>query len=231
MESRGKKPRKGFLIKCTECGSEAYRSPSRIIDSRGHEIKKFFCSRDCKKKHSVVRKKMKCVECDKYFNYYQTQYRSERQFCSNNCKGIFYKKQLKGYMGIKIDSRDNLFSKMIRERDNWTCQFCNTKYEPGSRGLQNSHFWGRGDKIHRFDPKNCDALCAGCHFRHEGNKQGFYRDWKIKQLGEELYNKMEKDHYQKTKKYGKFEKDALIKILREQYKNEEHLKPDWKVIW
>lgn len=133
-----------------------------------------------------------------------------------------------GFGKIKIDKNDAIFSKMIRERDG-ACVFCGKTAEQTK--LENSHFWGRGDKIHRFDPKNCDTLCFRCHMENEGNKQGRYRDFKIKQLGEELYNKMEQDHYQKTKKYGKFEKDALIKILREQYKNEEHLKPDWVVEW
>ncbi len=119
---------------------------------------------------------------------------------------------------------------MIRERDNYTCKFCGKNKEQGYT-MQNSHFWGRGDKIHRFDPLNCDTLCFTCHMNNEGNKQGFYRDFKLKQLGEEKYRLMEIDHYQKTKKYGKFEKDILQKILKEQYKNKEHLIKTWNVLW
>lgn len=117
---------------------------------------------------------------------------------------------------------------MIRERDG-KCVFCGKTAEQAS--LQNSHFWGRGDKQHRFDPKNCDTLCFSCHMQNEGIKQGKYRDFKLKQLGKKLYQEMERNHYQQTKKYGEYEKKQLKKILEEQYKNGDHLKPDWKVVW
>lgn len=130
---------------------------------------------------------------------------------------------------IKLDKNDSLFSVMIRERDNNKCIFC-SKSAPDWR-MTNSHFWGRKDKIHRFDPKNCDTLCIECHMRHESNKQGYYRDFKIKQLGKDLYQKMEADHYQKSKKYGKSEKDALHRILKQQHASQEHLTPTWQVIW
>ena len=44
---------------------------------------------------------------------------------------------------------------------------------------QNSHFWGRGNSATRYDPENCDGVCGGCHMRHEGTKQGLYRELKI----------------------------------------------------
>jgi hypothetical protein len=134
-----------------------------------------------------------------------------------------------GFGKIKLDKNDILFSKMIRERDGNKCIFCGRTSEQYS--IQNSHYWGRGDKVHRFDPKNCDALCFICHNTHEGNKQGEYREFKLKQLGERLYNKMQQDHYQKTKKYGAYEKEILHSILKEQYKNREHLKTNWAVLW
>lgn len=131
-------------------------------------------------------------------------------------------------MKIKLDKNDVLFSKMIRERDG-KCVFCGKKPDEGK--LENSHFWGRGDKINRFNPKNCDTLCFYCHFMNEGNKQGFYRTWKLAQLGEETYKEMEDNHYQKTKHYGAYEKDKLHAILKDQYKNKEHLKKNWEVVW
>lgn len=133
-------------------------------------------------------------------------------------------------MKIKLDKNDQLFSLMIRERDNHTCVFCGKSKAQGYV-MQNSHYWGRGDKVHRFDPKNCDTLCFTCHNNNEGNKQGFYRDWKLNQIGEELHRKMEQDHYQLTKKYGVFEKKLLNDILKEQYENKKHLEKDWTVIW
>lgn len=75
---------------------------------------------------------------------------------------------------------DKLFSIYIRERDQH-CYFCNNK------ATQNSHFWGRGHSATRYDPENCDGICGGCHMRHEGSKQGLYREKKIEQLGEDGY--------------------------------------------
>lgn len=83
------------------------------------------------------------------------------------------------------DKADDLFSKFIRARDGH-CFFCNNP------ATQNSHFWGRGNSATRYDPENCDGVCGGCHMRHESNKQGLYREMKIKQLGEGGYKALEK---------------------------------------
>lgn len=133
-------------------------------------------------------------------------------------------------MKIKLDKNDQLFSLMIRERDSFRCVFCGKSKDNGYT-MQASHYWGRGDKVHRFNPLNVDTLCFTCHMNNEGNKQGFYRDWKLKQLGEELHKKMEQDHYQLTKKYGAFEKKLLSDILKKQYENKEHLSKEWTVNW
>jgi hypothetical protein len=79
-----------------------------------------------------------------------------------------------------------MFSHFIRDRDKRKCFFC------GKAASQNSHFWGRANSATRYDPENCDYVCGGCHMRHEGNKQGLYRDLKIKQLGKRRYDLMEK---------------------------------------
>ena len=75
---------------------------------------------------------------------------------------------------------DKEFSKWIRARDK-KCFFCN------NTGTQNSHYWGRRHSATRYDPKNCDAICGGCHMRHEGDKHGLYTEKKRAQLGEKEY--------------------------------------------
>ena len=66
---------------------------------------------------------------------------------------------------------DKIFSKFIRDRDK-RCFFC------PNLASQCSHFWGRGSSATRYDPENADGICGGCHMRHEGSKQGLYRDLK-----------------------------------------------------
>lgn len=86
---------------------------------------------------------------------------------------------------------DEVFSLWVRVRDNYTCVFCGRSKANGYM-IQCSHFWGRGNKTTRFDPLNADALCAQCHMAHEGNKQGYYRDFKVGQLGKKGYAALEK---------------------------------------
>ncbi len=92
-------------------------------------------------------------------------------------------------MNIRIRKTDALFSFFIRDRDQWTCQRCKTRYPEGARGLHNSHFWGRKNECTRFEPLNCDAFCMGCHKYFESNPE-LYRAWKLKQLGEEQYKRL-----------------------------------------
>lgn len=115
---------------------------------------------------------------------------------------------------IKIKPADTLFSKLIRDRDNWTCVRCKTKYTPPTNALQCSHFWGRGNKATRFDKLNCDSLCYGCHALWEGNKQGEYRDFKLKQLGKKQYDLLEKKA-RSTIHFGEYEFKQMAKELRE----------------
>jgi hypothetical protein len=80
---------------------------------------------------------------------------------------------------------DKIFSKFIRDRDQ-RCFFC------PNPATQCSHFWGRGNSATRYGPKNCDGICGGCHMRHEGSKQGLYRELKLKQLGKKAYAALER---------------------------------------
>lgn len=86
---------------------------------------------------------------------------------------------------------DDIFSLEIRQRDGFKCVFCPRTKAQGYL-IQNSHYWGRGNKVTRYDPENCDALCAKCHMDNEGSKQGFYTDWKEQQLGEVRFEALRK---------------------------------------
>lgn len=90
---------------------------------------------------------------------------------------------------IKIDKADATFSKYIRIRDK-ACVRCRRRGEMNKdgltiNGLQASHYFGRAKESVRFDPDNVDALCMGCHQEWGSNNREAYRDFKIKQLGEQ----------------------------------------------
>ena len=95
-------------------------------------------------------------------------------------------------MAIKIDKADKAFSQYIRKRDK-QCVRCNSPVIFNDEGIpvshHNSHYFGRGNECTRFDTENCDTLCHGCHSQWDGNKED-YRDFKIKQLGKDRFNKL-----------------------------------------
>lgn len=91
--------------------------------------------------------------------------------------------------GIRIDPADRYFSLYVRYRDNWTCQRCGAQYEPGSRSIHASHFWGRAREATRFDPENVVAHCHGCHSFFTANPE-LHRAWKLKQIGQPAYDRL-----------------------------------------
>ena len=126
---------------------------------------------------------------------------------------------------IKVTKLDKMFSDFIRARDKYTCQFCGNRFDPyvpyGLQGLDCSHFWGRASKATRFDPENADALCTYCHFKHEPNKQGFYREFKIKQLGQEGYDALEK-RARSIIKFGEVQTREMKITLQQMLKRQEN---------
>jgi hypothetical protein len=87
-----------------------------------------------------------------------------------------------------LKKADIEFSKFIIQRDK-VCKRCGR-----ANHLTCSHFWARQHKGTRFDPENCDAVCwMPCHkYYWEKEKQGEYRDFKMKQLGAVKYKALEK---------------------------------------
>lgn len=79
-------------------------------------------------------------------------------------------------MKVKLDKRDKLFSKLVRERANWTCEACNEYFPEGERQrLHCSHIFSRRKRSVRFDPDNAAAHCFSCHQRLGENPVEFAR--------------------------------------------------------
>jgi hypothetical protein len=98
-------------------------------------------------------------------------------------------KKLKIWSTKKADTK---FSLWIRSRDG-RCLRCGTTEQ-----LTNSHFWQRNKSALRYEPDNCITLCRyRCHFfGWETEKQGEYRDFMIKRLGQKRYDELQKIYYQ-----------------------------------
>ena len=87
---------------------------------------------------------------------------------------------------IKVKTADVKWSKLIKERDHWTCQRCKTVYPKKSRGLHAAHIFSRRFKRTRHDPINGVALCFGCHMHFHSNPLEFH-EWAELHLGPTSY--------------------------------------------
>lgn len=67
--------------------------------------------------------------------------------------------------GIKRTKYDAIFSNLVRERTDYTCERCGHYEPPGSgrQAMHCSHFISRGNHAVRYDPLNALCICASCH--------------------------------------------------------------------
>lgn len=82
--------------------------------------------------------------------------------------------------GIKIDVRDTLFSKLVRERAGWKCERCGQQFRPPEKDGDNSHLsglhcahiclGGRRQNSTRFWPWGSISACYGCHSFIDANR-------------------------------------------------------------
>lgn len=114
-------------------------------------------------------------------------------------------------MKIRIDVADKYFSWYIRKRDG-KCMRCYSPVLFGEKGQplthQNSHYFSRGKENTRFEPLNCDTLCMACHMRWGGDERDEYRAFKVKQMGEEGFKRLDVQAHTLTKK------DRKMALLR-----------------
>jgi len=92
-----------------------------------------------------------------------------------------------------VKELDKLVSRYVLKKGNYTCVRCGKVYSEGQKGLTCSHYWKRQYKGTRFDVDNLDPLCwRPCHSQiWESDKQGEYKDYMIKKLGEEGFKRLE----------------------------------------
>lgn len=121
-------------------------------------------------------------------------------------------------MKIKRDKRDDLFSKLVRERANHTCEYCGKYCGPNHENgrLDCSHFYSRRIKSLRWCPDNAFAHCFTCHQRLGENPYDFAK-WAEERLGKGLCEILREKSRQLVR-LRKADLEALYQHLREQYK-------------
>jgi 5-methylcytosine-specific restriction endonuclease McrA len=89
----------------------------------------------------------------------------------------------------KITELDKLARKLIRLRDNWTCQRCGRQKKHGWR-VDVAHFFPRQHTATRCHSDNLVLLCEECHIRWAHENKLAFSDWWRQRIGEERYDKL-----------------------------------------
>ena len=88
-----------------------------------------------------------------------------------------YPKGIKGKL-------DKIFSKCVRERADWFCEYSGKYFPEGHRqGLHCSHFHGRRNLTLRWHPDNCFAHSYSAH-SYLGDNPSEFVAWALEKLGE-----------------------------------------------
>ena len=117
-------------------------------------------------------------------------------------------------MNIKRKKLDIVFSNLVRERANYTCQNCcvNKRHEPAT--LDCAHIMPRRSVGLRWHPKNAVALCRSCHMFFTEHPFD-WRDWCIDQFGDDFVAELRFVSNQTVKWSKKLRED-----IYQHYKNE-----------
>ena len=84
-------------------------------------------------------------------------------------------------MALKITPADMWFSRCVRERADWTCEYtsCGIRYEPPTKALHCAHYFSRGKWGTRLEPLGAMSMCYGHHRyidQHQAEKERVYKE-------------------------------------------------------
>jgi hypothetical protein len=117
--------------------------------------------------------------------------------------------------GIKRTPIDAVFSDLIRERADWTCEVCGKEFpERKGSGLHCSHFFGRRGASTRHFGDNCWSQCYSCH-QKLGSRPHDFKVWVEKQLGETRYDDLVL-RANTPRKYTKADKKEMLEHFKAQ---------------
>jgi len=123
-------------------------------------------------------------------------------------------------MKTKLRKTDILFSKYIRQSDDWRCLACGENsrdYSGNKRGLHCSHYWGRGHENTRFDPENCISLCWYHHNFAWGHGDGRqeYMAFMRRRLGDKGFDLLDLRAHIYKKRDDKLDEIIIKQLLKE----------------
>lgn len=99
-------------------------------------------------------------------------------------------KKKKSIFSITLRPTDILWTKYLRIKYKYTCQWCGRVYTPENcRNLGVSHYFNRTHENVRFDEENTPLLCnVPCHMKLGGEGNREYGEFMLNRLGQERYD-------------------------------------------
>lgn len=128
-------------------------------------------------------------------------------------------------MALKRDKYDAIFSDLIRERADYTCERCGSQ-EPGrkSRAIHCAHIHGRRGRSTRWDIDNAVCLCAKCHFWFTDHPTEFTL-WLEEYLGH-AYLDILREKALNLKKWSKSDLEEMYEHYKKELRRIECLRND-----
>ena len=120
-------------------------------------------------------------------------------------------------MGIKRTKYDAVFSDLVRERVNYTCEHSGIYIPEGERqACHCAHIHGRKNQSTRYDPDNAVCLSAKSHYYFTDHPTEFTY-WLEEYLGEGHLDLL-REKARQIKKWYKGEKDEMYKHYKAELK-------------
>ena len=172
----------GIEFECDWCGTTSRK--------RKYEYEKYehsFCGEECKNAHHAKtrlgsgegRKEHSCANCGSPVYRYGSELKGENVFCGRGCLGEWLSEAMSGensplWNGGYGDYRGSEWDKQRQkalERDNYTCQYCQSHQNELDQSLHVHHITPildfedakRADRL-----ENLVTLCGPCHNKWEG---------------------------------------------------------------
>jgi hypothetical protein len=210
MKSKGFQRKNTLTIKkCKEC-KEDFESPTYKMRA--------FCSHTCankveaRKKMNKAKRDVVCKTCKKTFTkrasdlkmYASYAGKKRGQYCSREC----FTARIQNISSLKKRAWV-VFSRYIRERDNWTCFTCGIVKAHSSlhSGMHAGHFISRSHNSTLYDEKNVHAQCASCNMYRNGQPH-IYADKIIRIYGKKAFD----DLIKRGRLIKKFTKPELLEL-------------------
>jgi hypothetical protein len=131
---------------------------------------------------------------------------------------------------MKRSPADIAFSKCIRERADWICEYSGKDFKNNRGGLHCSHFYGRRARTVRWDADN--AFAHGCYeHKYLGENPGEFHSWAIKTRGDGWYQILTEKWRNLKRKVTKLEEKEIAKHYQEQLKIMEQKRKDGVTGW